>query len=607
MPGIHFIHSDDESPSQTDLDALLDNQLHDDDYVCADVYADASTRLAITRYPQYPVQVFDLPDYLIVLEGRLYHLGDAEIRTDLIDLCDSVFGDESHADEAVRSWLLNHDGDFVVVMRHKPSGQWAFVNDVLGRLPMYYYGHRDFDCLSREIGLVTRLSEQAAPDPMGMAQYLVFGFPLGPRMLWQNVERLAPATLLRWRKGSERADRKVLHVFDFDNQIPGDSVAPTAEELVSLFVSACKSRADENGNNLLSLSGGLDSRSVAAGLQKTGCDFGAATFGQSSEQPSADLRIARQLATALNLNWEHVGLPGPTGRNAQQILRLKGGLINSSQAYDVSYFAHLRSRHGRDMVHFSGDGGDKLLPSLHPDRTFTSLSDLAGYILQRHHLMQPAQVAKLTRLPVGDLTGELTGLLDSYPEKSFAGKYVHFVIYERAVHWLFEGEDRNRCALWSCTPFYSSLFFAAAMGCRDSLKKNHRLYREFLLQLSPVAADIDDAGKGLSLTDPAYARRIARASTAARFPRLARLATSLIRKGSSYSAESSIARCLRKQRLSEDVLGEWFDRELLQFLADHPDRLGRAAFENLFALSTTIIAHLGRESSTMHISDEELF
>lgn len=604
MPGIHLIRAIEGSTSPEGWHARLDDLLHDNQYVREDVYADDSTGLSVTRYPDYPVTSLRSKDCLIVLEGRLYGLSAEEVLRELEVLSVVIFDNRDDSRSVLRQWLLNHDGDFVIAMRHKRSGQWAVFNDHLGRLPLYYCRTGDVECLSREIGLVARLRDKPSLDQIGAAQYLTFGYPLGGRMLWQDVERLAPATLVRWDQKGRPSRRTAVQVYNFERTVPVTSTEAAAGFLAEHFVSACRYRADSEGRNLLSLSGGLDSRAVAIGLQEAGCDFTAVTFRHTSQPDSPDLNIARRLAEKLELQWQQVDLPAPPAGDVQKIFRLKDGLINSSQAYDVSYFAQLEGRFGRNFIHFSGDGGDKTLPDLQPRKRFTSLPELAVYILQRHQLMPLPLAGSLAGVTIDEFLDDLISLLRSYPEASLNHKYVHFMIYERAVHWLFEGEDRNRCNFWSCTPFYSPSYFSLAMSYPSELKKNHLLYREFLYRLSPQAAQVVDAGKGLALTDPAYGRKIALTSWAARYPRPARALQVLFNRPQGYHAEDTIVRILNEQLLPGGAVGERLDVDVLHRLAKRPGRLSRDSFQNLFALVAAVVERIGRPAAAWHPSDE---
>lgn len=605
MPGIHFIHADHDLISSETWDSLLGPSLHDNTYVLENVYADSFARFASTRYPEYPVRTVETKEYLIVMEGRLYGLSDDAVRADLEALASWLFADKENNEDALRTWLLDHDGDFVIAVQHKVSDDWSLLNDALGRLPLYHYQGKEFHIVSREIGFINRLVGITAADPLGVAQYLTFGYPLGLRTLWSDVNRLAPGSLLKWRRGTAHAERRLLHGFDFNDTAMQITPQEAAEELVPLLESACKHRADPSGHNLLSLSGGLDSRTVAVGLQRAGCAFKAATFEQSSNANAADVRIAEELAKRLQLDWMKFSLPSPTGREVQEILRLKSGLVNISQAYDVHYFERLLSKHNRSTVHFSGDGGDKVLPDLHPGRGFRSTRSLAEYIIDRHRLMSLREVERLTKVPQGALAAELTKLLDAYPEVSLPAKYIHFMIYERGIHWLFEGEDRNRCAFWSCTPFYSLPFFRATMRLPQDSKKNHLLYGEFLKQLSPIAAGIEDAGKGRAPSEPAYRRKIALAAWIARYNELRRLVAALVRQVPTYSPNDSVVQGLRQLLESGEILPALLDPDEVQRLADHPALINRTAFDNLFTLAADPSGDRGTNSSLAAFGDSQ--
>ena len=87
-----------------------------------------------------------------------------------------------------------------------------------------------------------------------------------------------------------------------------------------------------------------------------------------------------------------------------------------------------------------------------------------------------------------------------YAEADYNKKYVHFQIYERAFNWAFEGVDRNRYYFWTCTPLLSSNVFEYSMNCPDEQKGPYKLYKHFLMELSPELAVVAYANYRLPIT-----------------------------------------------------------------------------------------------------------
>ena len=126
---------------------------------------------------------------------------------------------------------------------------FVIINDILGRLPLYYYHKRESELIvSRELPFLASLTgddphEDNRFDRIGMAQYLLIGFPLGNRTLLADVSRLKPASLLRVTSNSE-VNVDYIHCLNFDIiKNENRSVESNARELVSLFNKACKNRA----------------------------------------------------------------------------------------------------------------------------------------------------------------------------------------------------------------------------------------------------------------------------------------------------------------------------------------------------------------------------
>lgn len=212
--------------------------------------------------------------------------------------------------------------------------------------------------------------------------------------------------------------------------------------------------------------------------------------------------------------------------------------------------------------------------------------------------MPPKMVAKLTGTSVRHIVDEVQRVLESYPEQSLRQRYVHFMIAERAMNWLFEGEDRNRCMFWSCTPFYSLPFFRAAMSCPDKFKRGHRLYRDFLAKLSPETAGIIHANRGIAITSHQYERKIRFISLLWRYPRLTRRIRTILHRGGCVAANSTLLQCFRKQLQDCETIGDYFDVSNLMQLADNPELLNRETFENLLTI-TTMIERLSNSSDSL--------
>ena len=606
MPGIHFVHGNTDEAARQQYGAQVGKLLHDGGYVREIVYQDETAWLGMTRYGEYPVAVFQDDDYLILLEGRLYSCHGTGLRDDLMSLAEHVFDDADRNADAVRDWLLESDGDFILMLHEKATGRWAFVNDALGRLPVYFHEGKDGRCcLSREIRFVAGIADSVRVDQMAIAQYLLFGFPWGVRTLLDGIDRLPPATLIRWSGRGERAHRRTLYQFCFDERQAPQPISETAAHLVSLFIAACRLQSDGEGRCVLSLSGGQDSRSVAAGLQKAGVPFTAMTFEDAFGTASRDVLCARQLADKLELDWHLVRLGAPTGRELRHILRIKGGLNSLASALTVPFMREIESRFGRNIMYFSGDGGDHLLPNVRPAHRFPSVSHLAAHIVARYQVMSPQQVAGLTGVSTNEIMAELERLMSSYPEKSARQKYVHHIHYERGMRWLFEGEDCNRCHFWCSTPFYSLPFFHAAMSCPDEQKKNHRLYREFLGQLSPVAIRVEDAKRGAAMSTFAFRQQLALVSLLGRYPGIMRRVKKVLRPPGSYASTSGTVNCLQRQVAGCKPLAEHFSRQVLTEILDRPDRLSREALDNLLTVTSAIAMFTGAEDTLQPFIDSE--
>ena len=86
------------------------------------------------------------------------------------------------------------------------------MNDILGRLPLYYhYSIKLGLIISRELQFISFLTGEANGgkfDRMAIAQYLLFGYPLGERILQADIFRVKPASLIRIHNNNKSKEKQ---------------------------------------------------------------------------------------------------------------------------------------------------------------------------------------------------------------------------------------------------------------------------------------------------------------------------------------------------------------------------------------------------------------
>lgn len=548
MPGLSFIcdFNEDLRDGEPALLRALDSTRHYPHFRSAVHTYERDIILACTDYEGYPFRIVETEDCVFHLEGMIYTPEGPERSLTQLSAILSAYG-TGRAD-LLAGWLLENDGDYVVAAVMKRTGDVVIINDILGRLPLYYHRKAKGLVVSREIGFITGLLGNKRPDRMAMVQTLLVGFAWGGRTLVDDVKRLEPASLIHVGRKEQRITLRNLYKFNFDDKRNGtDSVRASANHLVDLFVETCRRRAGAftNRRNILGLSGGLDSRAVGAALLRSGVELDGVTYLDHTGTSAKDAEIAGKIARALNIRWNLITLDSPKGRDYLALLRLKSGLNYLGMSYIMPFFEAVRERYGANIAYFTGDGGQILKPELRMHKTVARVADLAQHILSTYKVFSLGEAAALSGMPADSLMDDLMSLLDGYPEGELKNKYVHFLLYEENVNRCFEGEDRNRFFFWSITPFYSIPFFTYALNTPDHRVSRYALCREFLRLLQPRIASVDYARWSVPITS----WRIQLVFLYHRIPwRLKMKVRSLFKKPlTSYPLDAPAAVCLRQQ------------------------------------------------------------
>lgn len=482
MPGTTVVEN---PPNRGRLADAFESVQFTDDYERHDVIDDEETVIAHTGYEQYPVDVFEIDGCTAVLEGYLYGTDDVEATIE-----DAVAGLLEDRIERLSEWLASRDGDFLLTVYDRTEGRTWVVNDAFGRLPTYRATVGDTTVLTRELKvartLVRELDGGLDPNTLALGQMLLFGYPLGTRTLYDGVEQLPPGSLLELGSDEVRS----LHEFRFDRHANAHrSVEANAQRLRDSFVEACENRSGVGDRTVVSLSGGLDSRAVIAGYTQVDEPLLAATSARTDGGNSAEVDVARQVAHSLEVPWTSY-IAERTDRQRDRLLDMTQGMNNLGMAIGLDFAERVGTDHA-GAVFVTGDGGDKAIPDLTPSSSVETVDDLVETIVAGQQVYSLEDVTDLVDVEADALVQSVRERVQSYPETSLDGTYVHFLVRERGINWLNHGEDRTRYHLWSTTPFYSLPFFTEAMACPPEQKRGTHLYREFLAALSPASLGID--------------------------------------------------------------------------------------------------------------------
>jgi asparagine synthetase B (glutamine-hydrolysing) len=152
---------------------------------------------------------------------------------------------------------------------------------------------------------VVKCLQIRTPDPIGLLEFIRFGYPLDDRTFLKEVRVLRPATCLEIDaiKGTISKESRYWR-FEFSEDLPTTRAAARDQLMQILEEAVSDCFTDSNARYAVANSGGLDSRAILAIARSLGADFVSYTFGS----PGSDVmlvanRIAKTLGTK-QLNFE---------------------------------------------------------------------------------------------------------------------------------------------------------------------------------------------------------------------------------------------------------------------------------------------------------------
>jgi hypothetical protein len=228
--------------------------------------------------------------------------------------------------DSLAAKIQNSEGEFVSILIEPDSDRLSIINDRFAVRALFIAPVADAIYFCSNLALLTRLVPvHLEPDPLGILQIFSYHHTLTPRTHLSGVERLYPASRVDLDKGRIRRTQ----YWTLRHQ-PDESLDPAehARSTVEAFGRGLVKKVSRAPKGFMSLSGGLDSRLVAAVAARE-CGYFAFTMSNDPDQlDTPDVRVARRVAARLGVEHRVVPMPRMEVSAAiDSVIRLTAGQV----------------------------------------------------------------------------------------------------------------------------------------------------------------------------------------------------------------------------------------------------------------------------------------
>jgi asparagine synthase (glutamine-hydrolysing) len=346
--------------------------------------------------------------WVMVFNGEVYNF--REIRKDLEALGHTFLGagDSEVILEAFAEWgpaaVRRFVGMFAIALWSKADSTLYLLRDRLGVKPLYYGWSGNALWFGSELKALRAFKHwSVALDATAVGDYFRYGYIDEPRSIYQDVAKLPAGHRLQLGPEGKTRIEPYWNVLDSAHTPRQGSEEELADELEALMIDAFRYRMISDVPVGVFLSGGIDSSTVAAILQRHGgqriktftIGFDEAAYDES---PHAE-RVAQYLGTEHTTRILEL-------REAMQILPKWGDLYDEPFADDSGIPTLLVSQVAAESVKvvLSADGGDEL---------FSGYNGYTGMFARRRKLaaipewLRVGAAATLRALPIDAMDGLL--------------------------------------------------------------------------------------------------------------------------------------------------------------------------------------------------------
>jgi asparagine synthase (glutamine-hydrolysing) len=328
--------------------------------------------------------------YTIVFNGEVYNF--RELRSELAAMGWQFRGtsDTEVVLNALIQWgtaaLQRFNGMFALGLWDSQERALLLARDIFGEKPLYYALPEGGIAFASELPALLRDPEVAARarrSPRAANHFLALGYILAPLTLYENVNKLEPASYLLFSHGQIIRHQRYWDYRRFLARVNHSPEEEIAEELGRLVERAVERRLVSDVPVGSLLSGGIDSGTVTAIASRL-LPYPLQTFSVGFREASYDESRAAQRFAAMLGTRHHDVLVEATPQSIEAAVSTYDEPLSDTSLIPTCEVMRLASRHVKVVL--SGDGADEIFAgylTYRADRIKQHLDRLPGLVRRR--------------------------------------------------------------------------------------------------------------------------------------------------------------------------------------------------------------------------------
>lgn len=390
-----------------------------------------------------------------------------------------------------KEFIKDLNGNFVLLIYDLKSNKILIANDRFGFRVHYYYLDKDKLLFAPEVkAILCDKSFIKQLDEIGVCQYFAFGEFWGNITFFKNINILPAASILTYDGNKLNLEKywELKYVPNYDIKEEDYSY-----ELVKALQESVKRRMEQKRIYGVTLSGGLDSRSVLSTIPKTKRkEIFACTFGS---EDCDEVKIAKKVTKMLGINNHIISEVKPSMilDYAAKDIRLNEGRNYIGVTFAYPIFNKLRNN--VDII-FDGFALDLTLGGSYLNKKRINCKNenaLIDSISKRRifndeelkNLFLPDYFNKVKNIPKQLIRTEFEKLKSKH-----AGNKSDEFFMNTHVAWMHIGDLTIRNFLEVSHPTSDNDFFDIILRIPPEWRLNHHIYKKFIKKISPEISKI---------------------------------------------------------------------------------------------------------------------